>query len=257
MVGNTLVQIPACPSLSSSTLTTLPHSSPKVLPCLPPKLRMRLAKVRAMSASTEHNPQPGSSEQKNLLAVVLDILRNIWRQTLRPLSDFGFGRRSIWEGGVGLFLVSGTVEDDKIIIPRNSLIEVNQSGLLMETLIDITPRDPIPSPSVGPLDAECVKEGLIVCDRQKIKGEQGVNLDALVGIVTRLARQMEEIGIANSYSLAERVAAVIQDAKPLLTKIEAMAEDVQPLLSELRDSGLLQEVENLTRSLTQASEDLR
>ncbi|KAA3480172.1 protein TRIGALACTOSYLDIACYLGLYCEROL 2, chloroplastic-like [Gossypium australe] len=319
MVGNTLVQIPACPSLSSSTLTTLPHSSPKVLPCLPPKLRMRLAKVRAMSASTEHNPQPGSSEQKNPLAVVLDIPRNIWRQTLRPLSDFGFGRRSIWEGGVGLFLVSGTVllalslawlrgfqirskfrkylavfefaqasgictgtpvrirgvtvgnvvrvnpslksieavvevEDDKIIIPRNSLIEVNQSGLLMETLIDITPRDPIPSPSVGPLDAECVKEGLIVCDRQKIKGEQGVSLDALVGIVTRLARQMEEIGIANTYSLAERVAAVIQDAKPLLTKnfefdvvifqIEAMAEDVQPLLSELRDSGLLQEPYN-------------
>ncbi|MBA0696200.1 hypothetical protein Goari_002775 [Gossypium aridum] len=111
------------------------------------------------------------------------------------------------------------VEDDKIIIPRNSLIEVNQSGLLMETLIDITPRDPIPSPSVGPLDAECVKEGLIVCDRQKIKGEQGVSLDALVGIVTRLARQMEEIGIANTYSLAERVAAVIQDAKPLLTKV--------------------------------------
>ncbi|KAK8275473.1 hypothetical protein V6Z11_D10G140500 [Gossypium hirsutum] len=283
---------------------------------------MRLAKVRAMSASTEHNPQPGSSDQKNPLAVVLDIPRNIWRQTLRPLSDFGFGRRSIWEGGVGLFLVSGTVllalslawlrgfqirskfrkylavfefaqasgictgtpvrirgvtvgnvvrvnpslksieavvevEDDKFIIPRNSLIEVNQSGLLMETLIDITPRDPIPSPSVGPLDAECVKEGLIVCDRQKIKGEQGVSLDALVGIVTRLARQMEEIGIANTYSLAERVAAVIQDAKPLLTKIEAMAEDVQPLLSELRDSGLLQEVENLTRSLTQASEDLR
>lgn len=89
----------------------------------------------------------------------------------------------------------------------------------METLIDITPRDPIPLPSVGPLDAECVKEGLIVCDRQKIKGKQGVSLDALVGIVTRLARQIEEIGIANTYSLAERVAAVIQDAKPLLTKV--------------------------------------
>jgi ABC-type transporter Mla subunit MlaD len=28
---------------------------------------------------------------------------------LKPLSDFGFGRRSIWEGGVGLFLVSGAV----------------------------------------------------------------------------------------------------------------------------------------------------
>ncbi|KAL5067609.1 hypothetical protein RYX36_018496 [Vicia faba] len=119
--------------------------------------------------------------------------------------------QSIWEGGVGLFLVSGAVllalslawlkgfqirskfrkytatfefsqasgistgtpvrirgvtvgdvirvnpsltsieavveiEDDKTIIPCNSLVEVNQSGLLMETIIDITPRDPLFNP---------------------------------------------------------------------------------------------------------------
>uniref|UniRef100_A0A6N2L0K2 Uncharacterized protein n=1 Tax=Salix viminalis TaxID=40686 RepID=A0A6N2L0K2_SALVM len=45
----------------------------------------------------------------NALAVILEVPRYIWRQTLKPLSDFGFGRRSIWEGGVGLFLVSGAV----------------------------------------------------------------------------------------------------------------------------------------------------
>lgn len=99
------------------------------------------------------------------------------------------------------------------------MIEVNQSGLLMETLIDITPRDPIPALSVGPLHAGCVKEGLIVCDRQKIKGHQGVSLDALVGIFTRIGREVEEIGVANAYSMAERVAAVIEEARPLLTKV--------------------------------------
>ncbi|GLT34649.1 hypothetical protein SLA2020_091520 [Shorea laevis] len=321
MVGNPLVKVSSCPTVLSSTLTTLPHPS-IFLPCLPPKPGTRFAQLKVMCTDTGRSQPLPSSEKRNPLAVVLDVPRNIWRQTLRPLSDFGFGRRSIWEGGVGLFFVSGTVllvislawlrgfqmrskfrkyqavfefaqacgictgtpvrirgvtvgnvvrvnpslksieavaevEDDKIIIPRNSLVEVNQSGLLMETLIDITPRDPIPTPSMGPLDADCIKEGLIVCDRQKIKGHQGVSLDALVGIVTRLARQMDEIGIANTYSLAERVAAVIQEAKPLLLKMEAMAEDVQPLLAEVRDGGLLKEVENLTRSLTQASEDLR
>lgn len=89
----------------------------------------------------------------------------------------------------------------------------------METLIDITPRDPIPTPSVGPLDQECAKEGLIVCDRERIKGYEGVSLDALVGIFTRLGRDVEEIGIANSYSLAERVSSVIEEAKPLLIKV--------------------------------------
>ncbi|KAE8076558.1 hypothetical protein FH972_015201 [Carpinus fangiana] len=323
MMGKPLVQVSTCPTVLSSSLITLPSSSSKCLPCLPSRPHIKLNRVRAMSADAGHSqPSSASSEKKNPLAVVLDIPRNVWRQTLRPLSDFGFGRRSIWEGGVGLFLVSGAVlfalsvawlrgfqmrskfrkyfavfefaqasgictgtpvrirgvtvgnvirvnpslknieavvevEDDKIIIPQNSLVEVNQSGLLMETMIDITPRDPIPTPSVGPLDPECVKEGLILCDRQKLKGYQGVSLDALVGIFTRLGREVEEIGVANTYSLAERVSLVIEEAKPLLTKIKAMADDVQPLLAEVRDSGLLKEVENLTRSLTEASEDLR
>ncbi|KAI6699814.1 hypothetical protein NL676_014138 [Syzygium grande] len=285
--------------------------------------RRRRPATRGARSSPPSSP-PSSPEQqgRSPIAAVLDVPRTIWRQTLRPLSDYGFGRRSVWEGGVGLFLVSGAVllalslawlrafqmrskfrkylavfefgqaagictgtpvrirgvtvgevirvnpslksieavvevDDEKKIIPRNALVEVNQSGLLMETLIDITPRDPIPTPSVGPLHPECDKEGLIICDRQKIKGYQGVSLDALVGIFTRLGREVEEIGVARTYSLAERVSSVIEEAKPLLAKIEAMAEDVQPLLAEVRNSGLLKEVESLTRNLTQASEDLR
>lgn len=111
------------------------------------------------------------------------------------------------------------VENEKVIIPRNSLIEVNQSGLLMETMIDITPRDPIPRPSVGPLHAECVKEGLIVCDKQTIKGVQGVSLDALIGIFTRLGGEAEEIGVTNTYALAVQAASVIEEARPLLAKV--------------------------------------
>ncbi|XP_059656811.1 protein TRIGALACTOSYLDIACYLGLYCEROL 2, chloroplastic [Cornus florida] len=321
MVGNSLVHVSTCPTVLSSCGITRTPCSVNFLPFLPSRSQKKFFRVRATS-DTGHTQLPSSSEKKNPLAVILDVPRNIWKQTLRPLSDFGFGRRSIWEGGVGLFLVSGTVllalslvwlrgfqlrskfrkylavfefsqacgictgtpvrirgvtvgnvirvnpslknieavvevEDDKIIIPRNSLVEVNQSGLLMETMIDITPREPIPIPSLGPLDPECVKEGLIVCDRQTIKGYQGVSLDALVGIFTRLGREVEEIGVVNTYLLAERAASVIEDAKPLLTKIKAMAEDVQPLLAEVRDSGLLKEVESLTKSLTQASEDLR
>lgn len=86
-------------------------------------------------------------------------------------------------------------------------------------MIDITPRNPIPAPSVGPLDPDCAKEGMIICDRQKMKGYQGVSLDALVGIFTRLGREAEEIGLSNTYALAERVLNVIEEARPLLTKV--------------------------------------
>ncbi|KVI03195.1 protein TRIGALACTOSYLDIACYLGLYCEROL 2, chloroplastic [Cynara cardunculus var. scolymus] len=328
MVANVTGNIPICPTMLAAQWVS-PKSRFIALNTLPPSIspKRHPLTVKAASQDTENTQQPSSSSslesnKKNPLAVALDVPQTLWKQTLRPLSDFGFGRRSIWEGGVGLFLVSGTallalslvwlrafqlksrfrkyvavfefsqacgistgtqvrirgvtvgnvirvnpslrsieavveVEDDKTIIPRNSLIEVNQSGLLMETMIDITPRDPIPTPSVGPLDPDCVKEGVILCDREKLRGYQGVSLDALVGIFTRLGREVEQIGVANTYALAERASSVIEEARPLLLKIQAMAEDVQPLLAEVRDSGLLQEVESLTKSLTQASEDLR
>ncbi|KAK4399571.1 protein TRIGALACTOSYLDIACYLGLYCEROL 2, chloroplastic [Sesamum angolense] len=324
MQGNSLLFASTSPSMLRSPTGAI--GTFNFLPCLATPLRHKRKPffVNATSSADAGHPQQNasSSEFKSPLSVVLDVPRMIWKQTLRPLTDFGFGRKSIWEGGVGLFLVSGTlllalslawlrgfqlrskfrkylavfefdqangictgtpvrirgvnvgnvvrvnpslrnieavveIEDDKVIIPRNSLIEVNQSGLLMETLIDITPRDPIPAPSVGPLHAGCVKEGLIVCDRQKIKGHQGVSLDALVGIFTRIGREVEEIGVTNAYTVAERVATVIEEARPLLAKIRAMAADIQPLLAEVHDSGLLKEVENLTRSLTQASEEMR
>ncbi|GFP80455.1 protein trigalactosyldiacylglycerol 2 chloroplastic [Phtheirospermum japonicum] len=326
MEGNSLHFVSTCPQLPRPYLITRISGNGNLnfLPCLATTLRHKKTKplfVKATSSSADKSSE-SSSESKSPLSLVLDVPRTIWKQTLRPLSDFGFGRKSVWEGGVGLFLVSGAfllafslawlrgfqlrskfnkylavvefdqasgictgtpvrirgvnvgnvvrvnpslrsieavveIDDDKVIIPRNSLIEVNQSGLLMETLIDITPRDPIPSPSVGPLHAGCIKEGLIVCDRQKIKGRQGVSLDALVGIFTRIGRDVEEIGVVNAYSLAERAAAIIEEARPLLKKIQAMAEDIEPLLAEVQDSGLLKDVECLTKSLTRASEEFR
>lgn len=43
----------------------------------------------------------------------------------------------------------------------------------------------------------------------------------------------------------------------VMFQIKAMAEDVQPLVTEFRDTGLLKEVESLTKSLAQATEELR
>ncbi|XP_028758851.1 protein TRIGALACTOSYLDIACYLGLYCEROL 2, chloroplastic isoform X2 [Neltuma alba] len=283
MGGNYPVHVLKLPTAFPPSLISLPGNSSNGVPYLPCRSQKRINRIRAMSADVGPGETSSTSEAKDPLAPVLDLPLAVWRQALRPLSDFGFGRRSFWEGGVGLLLVSGSVllalclvwlrgfqirskfrkytavfefaqacgictgtpvrirgatvgnvirvnpslkcieaiaeiEDDKTIIPRNSLVEVNQSGLLMETLVDITPRDPIPAPSVGPLHPECPKEGLIVCDRERIKGYEGVSLDALVGIFTRLGRDVEEIGIAKSYSLAERVSSVIEEAKPLLIK---------------------------------------
>lgn len=43
----------------------------------------------------------------------------------------------------------------------------------------------------------------------------------------------------------------------LVYQIELMTEDIQPLLVEVRDSRLLKDAESLTKSLAEATEDLR
>ncbi|KAK9682295.1 hypothetical protein RND81_10G063500 [Saponaria officinalis] len=274
MVGHFLVQ-----SLTTSAVVTSPfihinHSSSSSLQCLPPTYRKRVVFVKASSSNIDHNERPPSPESKSTLSVILDVPLRIWKCTLCPLGDFGFGMRSIWEGGVGLFLVFGTVlfklslawlkafrirskfrkysavfefprlrggcwkcdSVNSLLRSVEAVLEVDDdtSGLLMETMIDITLKDPLPTPSLGPLDAECDK-----------RGREGVCLDA------------HGIGETNTYTLVKRGIAVVEEAKPLLSKIKAMSEDIQPLLSEVRDSGMLKEVETLTRSLTQATEDLR
>lgn len=110
------------------------------------------------------------------------------------------------------------LSDTGIVVPRNALVEVNQSGLISETLIDVTPRLPLPKPTVGPLDPACPAEGIIVCDRERIKGEQGVSLDELVGICTKIARQMDALGVDRMAGMAERLSEAVQDARPLLLR---------------------------------------
>ena len=41
--------------------------------------------------------------------------------------------------------VSAKINSEAIRIPKNALIEANQSGLISESLVDITPRKPIPT----------------------------------------------------------------------------------------------------------------
>lgn len=107
MVGNPPLHVSTLPSYLSSPMITLPRNSLNSMLYLHYGPQRKINRIRASSAdagNVEPSPSPGS---KNPLVVVLDIPRAIWRRTMRPLSDFGFGGRSIWEGGVGLFLVSG------------------------------------------------------------------------------------------------------------------------------------------------------
>jgi phospholipid/cholesterol/gamma-HCH transport system substrate-binding protein len=68
-----------------------------------------------------------------------------------------------------------------LVIPQDSEVSVNQSGLLGESVLDFFPRKSLLDGAVTakPLDRNCNKQ-LIVCDGSRLKGQIGISTDELL-----------------------------------------------------------------------------
>lgn len=75
-----------------------------------------------------------------------------------------------------------------LLIPRDVVVEANQSGLISEVGIDITPQEDLPTKAViaKPLDENCDRS-LIICDGSRLQGRIGISTDELIRYSTRFA----------------------------------------------------------------------
>ncbi len=81
------------------------------------------------------------------------------------------------------------IESSDLRIPKDIIIEANQSGLIGETSIDITPKTELPQSanSTSPMAEDCNRE-LIVCEGDELKGEIGISFDTLLRSTERLSK---------------------------------------------------------------------
>lgn len=74
-----------------------------------------------------------------------------------------------------------------LIIPKDVTIEANQSGLISESVIDITPKTQLSSEvAAKPLDKNCNPQ-IIVCNGSRLKGQIGISTDELIRSTTQVA----------------------------------------------------------------------
>lgn len=93
------------------------------------------------------------------------------------------------QAGTNMIDVEIQIDSPKLIIPSNALIEANQSGLISENIIDITPKADLPSDiAANPLDKNC-NSNLIICNGSRLKGEIGISVDELVRKTSNFADQ--------------------------------------------------------------------
>nr|WCH58091.1 hypothetical protein [Cystoclonium purpureum f. stellatum] len=100
-------------------------------------------------------------------------------------------------------LVLVYIQSQAILIPKNSIIETNQTGLLNDTVIDIIPLDILNQQYFAEthvLSKECYKSE-IICHLNYLQGERGLNYDDLVRAATRISQRFDDPSFFNIFYL--------------------------------------------------------
>jgi phospholipid/cholesterol/gamma-HCH transport system substrate-binding protein len=94
--------------------------------------------------------------------------------------------------------VNVAIDNPKLVIPRDSLVETNQSGFLNSTTIDIFPKANLASdPNFDPLSQNC-DNNKIVCRGITIEGKTGVNFTQVVRETSETMRKLNDSELLNS-----------------------------------------------------------
>lgn len=109
------------------------------------------------------------------------------------------------------------VDNAQLIMPRESVVETNQSGFLGNTTIDIAPKVALSSsePSFLPLSQNCNKEK-VICLNSSIDGEIGVSFNELIKESAQIARKLNNQGL-------------IENIDKTLTTVNGAAKSIQKL----------------------------
>ncbi|RCJ20736.1 mammalian cell entry protein [Nostoc minutum NIES-26] len=136
-----------------------------------------------------------------------------------------------------------------LIMPRNVLIEANQSGLISESIIDITPKTSLPTRNIiaKPLDKSC-NSNLIVCDGSRLQGQIGISIDELIRSSTSLA---------TAYSdprFYQRVNRLLETSSAAAASFTELSQDIRSLSKSLQ--GQLNTFTATANSVQRATNEL-
>jgi phospholipid/cholesterol/gamma-HCH transport system substrate-binding protein len=149
--------------------------------------------------------------------------------TLR-LKGLSIGRIVSIKLHLNTIIVLAKINSSLNLIPRNVLIETNQTGLLNEAVIDIFPLENIEifdKQFINPLSPEC-SNSKIVCNLSHVKGNRGLNYDDLVRATTRISQRFDDprffnllyIFLYNGIELSDNIACLSFQALDFLYKLQ-------------------------------------
>lgn len=125
------------------------------------------------------------------------------------------------------------------IIPKNVTIEAQQSGLVGETFINITPNTQLPESAVAgnPLASDCNDE-LIVCDGSYLQGTSSVTLTQLLGSMIQFTNLFSSPEFfAELRTLTRNFASAASGVDSLSGEVTTLSKSVRSELGTLSNSA--------------------
>nr|YP_009295723.1 conserved hypothetical plastid protein [Mastocarpus papillatus]AOL58207.1 conserved hypothetical plastid protein [Mastocarpus papillatus] len=128
---------------------------------------------------------------------------------------------------VNSVLILVHITSHSILIPKNSIIETNQTGLLNDAVIDIIPLEQVSIYDIKNIDIfsqKCIKSR-IICHLNYLEGERGLNYDDLVRSATRISQRFDDptffnlfyLFLQNSIELSDNIVNVTFDLSNAIT----------------------------------------
>ncbi|WGV28484.1 MlaD family protein [Halotia branconii] len=136
-----------------------------------------------------------------------------------------------------------------LVIPRDVVIEANQSGLISESIIDITPKTSLPAGTVNakPLDSNCDRS-LIICNGSRLPGQIGISVDELIRSSTDLAAAY------SSPKFYQRLNQLLESSTQATSSVAQLTQDLRSLSKNFQ--GQLSTFSATANSVQQATNKL-
>lgn len=176
------------------------------------------------------------------------------------------GKVTAVKPGANGIVLKTKIDSAGLLIPRNVLVEANQSGFIGQAVVDLTPQQPLPSDAVanlGPFESNCDPK-LILCNGDRLSGEVGVSYDELVRAAVRLADLLDDptlIGNLNQTLKSVSTAAtglnqLSQDARVQLAGVSTTTRSLTNTANQVSSFARTSErtVTRVGSELTQASD---
>jgi phospholipid/cholesterol/gamma-HCH transport system substrate-binding protein len=133
------------------------------------------------------------------------------------------------------------ITTSSLVIPKLVTITSNQSGLIGEAIIDITPLQTLSNqPIAGPRDAQCNPE-IIVCEGVRLPGEVGVSLEAMIRSTNDFVK------LVGNPQFFEELRSAVKTTSQAMDGVTTLSEDLSQLTTSIQ-SPTLKTIDSMGRA---------